>query len=50
MWKMMQKVMASFRKHLFSHTGICIYIYAYMKYMYVQYVYSMYANGDFPQL
>ena len=27
MWKMMQKVMASFRKHLFSHTGICIYIY-----------------------
>ena len=54
MWKMMQKVMASFRKHLFSHTGICIYIYAYMKYMYVQYVYSMYTvcmpMGIFPQL
>ena len=51
MWKMMQKVMASFRKHLFSHTGICIYICIYEIYVCtvcIQYVYSMYANGDFP--
>ena len=33
---------------LFTYWYLYIYIYAYMKYMYVQYVYSMYANGDFP--